>query len=148
MATVRHLARRTWLSIVDRHVSAEDIFMVREVLTETEFGLWTQMQAVDQRHSIRVFERFTVGLSDATRAECAAVLLHDVGKSVARLGTFARIAATLGLARGVRARSYREHEALGLELARKAEIDPGVLSLMAGVGRQEFVRAFASADNE
>lgn len=148
MASLRHLVRRTWLSFVDNRASAHDVSVVRQVLTDPEFALWTKMQAVDQRHSVRVFECFQRDLADATRDESAAVLLHDVGKSVAMLGTFSRIAATLGLLRGARARSYRRHEAIGIELAREAGVGSTVISLLSGVGRKEFFVSFAHADDE
>jgi hypothetical protein len=122
--------------------------VIRQLLTDPEFTLWTKMQAVDQRHSVRVFERFQGELADATRDEAAAVLLHDVGKSIAMLGTFSRIAATLGFLRGARAQSYRHHEAIGIELARQAGVGSAVISLMSGVGRKEFFVAFDRADDE
>jgi hypothetical protein len=145
---IRHLARRTWLSIVDRRCSDTDLVMVRRILDSNELSLWERMQPVDQRHSVRVLERFGKLLPNATRAERAAVLLHDVGKSVSRLGTFARIGATLGVLRSHRASQYRSHEPLGLELATTSGVNGEVLELMRGHARTEFMSAFARADDE
>lgn len=122
--------------------------MVRGILDSNELSLWERMQPVDQRHSVRVLERFEELLPSATRAERAAVLLHDVGKSASRLGTLARIGATLGVLRSHRALQYRSHERLGLELATTSGVNGEVLELMRGHARTEFVSAFARADDE
>ena len=148
MSGIRHLARRTWLSIFDRQSSEPDLVMVRGILDSNELSLWERMQSVDQRHSVRVLERFEELLPSATRAERAAVLLHDVGKSASRLGTLARIGATLGVLRSHRALQYRSHERLGLELATTSGVNGEVLELMRGHARTEFVSAFARADDE
>ena len=148
MSGILHLARRTWLSIVDRRCSETDIVMVRRILDSNELSLWEGMQAVDQRHSVRVLERFENLLPSATRAERAAVLLHDVGKSVSRVGTVARIGATLGVLRSHRASRYRNHERLGVELAAASGVNEDVLEVMRGHSRAEFMRAFADADDE
>ena len=148
MSEIGHLARRTWLSIVDRRCSEADFVMVRRILDSNELSVWELMQPVDQRHSVRVLERFEELLPSATRAERAAVLLHDVGKSVSRLGTFARIGATLGVLRSHRALQYRNHERLGLELATTSGVNGEVLELMRGHARTVFMSAFARADDE
>lgn len=148
MSGIRHLARRTWLSIVDRRCSETDIAIVRRILDSNELLLWERMQAVDQRHSVRVLERFEKFLPSATRAERVAVLLHDVGKSASRLGTFARIGATLGIHRSCRASQYRNHERLGVELATESGVNEDVLKVMCGHSRAEFMVAFGQADDE
>ncbi len=148
MSGIRHLARRTWLSIVDRRCSEPDLVMVRGILDSNELSLWERMQSVDQRHSVRVLKRFEEFLPSATRAERAVVLLHDVGKSVSRLGILARIGATLGVLRSHRALQYRNHERLGVELASGSGVNGDVLEKMRGHSRAEFMSAFARADDE
>lgn len=145
---VVHLARRTWLSIVDSEVSDADLLRVREMLDDSEHALWLRMSPVDQRHSVRVVDRFIGLLPDASRTERAAVLLHDVGKMVSQLGTTTRILATLGLLRTRRARDYRRHEAIGADLARDAGVSSLVIESMTGRGRREFREAFRLADEE
>lgn len=143
-----HLARRTWLSIVDSKVSDADVLRVRAMLDDTEYALWCRMSSVDQRHSLRVVDRFGGHLPSASTAERAAVLLHDVGKSGSQLGTMTRILATVGLLRTRRADEYRRHESIGVELARAAGVSSVVVELMTGGGRLEFVEAFRLADDE
>ena len=147
-ASVKHLIRRTWLSITDSRSTEADLEVAKEILNVRELELWERMQSVDQRHSVRVFSRFRSRLPDSTREECAAVLLHDVGKSVARLGTLARIGATIGILRTRRAERYRDHEAIGLDLAIAQNLDEQVIAAMSGRGRGVFIHAFHLADNE
>jgi hypothetical protein len=143
-----HLVRRTWLSITDSRSTEADLEVAKEILNVRELELWERMQSVDQRHSVRVFSRFRSLLPDSTREECAAVLLHDVGKSVARLGTLARIGATIGVLRTRRAEQYRDHEAIGVNLAIAQNLDEQVIAAMSGRGRGVFIHAFHLADNE
>ena len=118
------------------------------MLEGPEYDLWRRMPTVDQRHSVRVFDRFTDLLPDATKTERAAVLLHDVGKSASCLGIASRVLATVGLLWTRRARDYRCHEAIGIELARGAGVATAVLDAMAGGGRRDFREAFRLADDE
>ena len=148
MSKICHLVRRTWLSLVDRRVLPEDRELARSVLTDKERELWERMSHVDQRHSVRVLRRFAVRLTDARRDERAAVLLHDVGKSESKLGTFRRILATAGVDRSSRARSYRRHEDLGREMLSNAGVDSVVIQNLQGEARQQFVAAFTAADDE
>jgi len=148
IARLSHLARRTWLSIVDASISADDRSHARATLTDVEFGLWAEMMPVDQRHSVRVLEAFVKLFPDASRNERAAVLLHDVGKSVAKLGTLSRIAATVGILRSARARNYLEHERIGLDISRKAGVDEAVIEMLGGGGTARFCEAMRRADDE
>jgi hypothetical protein len=79
-------------------------------LLPTEIDLFAAMSGPDRRHAIGVAQRAIRLLDDSdeiaapppTREFVAAALLHDVGKTEARLGTFGRVAATvaaLGLGR-------------------------------------------------
>ena len=78
------------------------------------------MQAQDRRHSIEVARRLMADLDDAPRDVVAAALLHDVGKIQSRLGTFARVVATVVGPRTARFRRYHDHEALGVGLLASA----------------------------
>lgn len=54
------------------------------------------MRGPDRRHGVQVARRVERALGDeASRAVLAAALLHDVGKTVAGLGTYGRVVATL-----------------------------------------------------
>lgn len=148
MSSVVHLCRRTWLSLSDGRLRAGDVDEVRSVLVDNEFRLWNQMAEVDRRHSVRVLRRFNERLGDATRDERAAVLLHDVGKSAAPIGTLRRILVTSGIDRSDTGRRYRRHEVLGIEMLVSAGVDPAVVGCLRGDCRKEFLDAFGSADDE
>ena len=74
------------------------------------------MTVQDRRHSILVARRFVEFAPEASRAEVAAALLHDVGKLASGLGTFARVVATVVGPRTDRFRPYHDHERLGAEM--------------------------------
>lgn len=120
--------------------------MARDVLNDDEFALWTSMQGRDQVHSLHVLSRFTVLHSGATRAENAAALLHDVGKTSADLGWFLRIVATLVGARGRRFTEYHDHERIGAELLGGIS-DTRTVELVHGVVDDEVAFALRDADN-
>jgi hypothetical protein len=94
--------------------------LVRSRLLEGEWSLWSRMDPVDQRHSIAVANRYCALRPEAGREEIAAVLLHDVGKIVAGVGTTQRVLATLLGPRTERWRQYLAHEELGVDLCRTA----------------------------
>jgi hypothetical protein len=61
-----------------------------------EQALWRTMSGADRRHAVGVGRRVERALGvEATRPVLAAALLHDVGKTEARLGTYGRVIATL-----------------------------------------------------
>ena len=103
-------------------------------LSPKERELWGRMPAADRRHSIEVARRFARLRPDATPAELAGALLHDVGKVSAGLGTLARVAATVVGPRTRRFRLYHDHEALGARLAAAAGADPVTVALIEGRG--------------
>lgn len=123
-----HLVGRFFGSF-DRR-APRDLDRVRSVLSEREFDLWTRLPVQDQRHSIAVARRFERLAPEASRAEIAAALLHDVGKSESGLGTWGRVGATLFGPRTERWRSYLRHEEIGLEACRRAGSDPRTLALL------------------
>ncbi|MEM1334243.1 MAG: hypothetical protein AAGG08_12370, partial [Actinomycetota bacterium] len=68
---------------------------------------------------------------EASRAEIAGALLHDVGKIECGLGTFGRVAATvIGDRWFASFRSYHDHEAIGARLVSAAGSDPATVELV------------------
>jgi hypothetical protein len=91
-----HLVRRFFASLLPIGPKAGDDAWARSQLTEPEQELWSTMARVDRRHSAAVARRAVDELGErATPPVVAAALLHDVGKTVPRLGTFGRVIATL-----------------------------------------------------
>ena len=85
----------------------------------------------DRRHSIEVARRFAERRPDATRAEMAGALLHDVGKVECGLGTFGRVAATVvGPRTAGGSALYHDHEPIGADLAAAAGADPVTVALI------------------
>lgn len=103
-----HRARRFLRSLVARRPRAADLEWADSWLDEAERRLFRRMPGVDQVHSIEVaraveanLDRLGLQPTDAdARWLVAAALLHDVGKSVAGLGTYGRVMATLSAAVG------------------------------------------------
>jgi hypothetical protein len=113
-----HLARRFFGSLSRREPDAGDEQWVRSLLGDGEHDLWRRMSAADRRHAIGVARAVPEDLAPAA-------LLHDVGKTVSGLGTFARVGATVlgwfGRDRwGGRVGDYLRHDQLGAELLRTA----------------------------
>ena len=132
--TYRHLGRRFVTSVSPRAPSGSDEAWAEDWLLSGEVQLWREMSNPDRRHAVEVARRFAVRRPDATRAEMAGALLHDVGKIESRLGTFARVAATLIGPRTERFRAYHAHEAIGARLAEAAGSDPVTVALIEGRG--------------
>lgn len=103
-----HRARRLVATLRSSPPTPDDLDWVAGWLTERELRLFERMPAVDQSHSLGVARGVAAHLDrvglDADDAESrwivAAALTHDVGKSVAGLGTYGRIMATLSEAVG------------------------------------------------
>lgn len=126
-----HLAARLAWSLsaagppaVEHEVWAEDHLLPGEV------ALWRQMSNEDRRHSYRVARRFAEARPEASRAEIAAALLHDVGKIECGLGTWGRVAASVVGGRTERFRRYHDHEHIGALLAEAAGSDPATVELI------------------
>lgn len=130
----RHLAARFFGSLSPTPPSVETELWVDRHLLAGERALWTQMCNQDRRHSAAVARRFIEARPDATRAEIAGALLHDVGKIECDLGTFARVAATIVGPRTRAFRAYHDHEAIGAEMAQAAGSDPVTVDLIAQRG--------------
>lgn len=99
MGSPSHLIKRFFGSLVPFGPSAEDRAWVGEVLLKGEVSVWDRMSRADRRHAVGVARRVERSLgAEATRPVLAAALLHDCGKSVAGLGTYGRVVATLSAA--------------------------------------------------
>jgi hypothetical protein len=132
--TYRHLGRRFVTSMSPRPPSKSDDAWAQDWLLATEVELWRRMSNPDRRHAVEVARRFAARRADATRAEMAGALLHDVGKIESGLGTLSRVAATVVGPRTERFRAYHDHEAIGARLAEAAGSDPVTVELIEGRG--------------
>lgn len=144
-APLGHLIRRAVGSLSPRPPAPDDERWAEQYLQAGERDLWRRMSAPDRRHAIVVARRFAERAPDATRAEMAGALLHDVGKIVSGMGTAARIAATLLGPRTARFRAYHDHERIGADLLAAAGADPVTVALVRGMGRS--ASALRAADD-
>ncbi len=141
MATLKLLSRAIW-HLVARFVTslpptpppAADEAWADDNLLPGERALWVQLSNQDRRHSALVARRFVLARPDATRAEVAGALLHDVGKIECRLGTFSRVVATVVGPRTERFAAYHDHEAIGARMASEVGSDPVTVELIRGAG--------------
>lgn len=131
---IGHLTARFFTSLSSEPPAAADVEWAHRHLTEAEQALWDQQCNQDQRHSAGVARRFSGVRSNATQAEIAGALLHDVGKIECGLGTFSRVAATIVGSRGERFRAYHDHEAIGARMAADVGSDQITVQLIAGSG--------------
>lgn len=102
--SVVHLAGRFLSSLSPVGPSKEAEAWAKGYLSASEAGLFDSMSAPDRRHAIDV-ARTAIDLAEreppaagertVARGFVAAALLHDVGKTEARLGTFGRVVATV-----------------------------------------------------
>lgn len=129
-----HLVTRFARSLSSAPPCVTDEVWVDEQLSSQERALWIRLGNQDRRHSITVARRFLDRRPDATSAEVAGALLHDIGKVESRLGTFERVAATLGGRRTDRWRAYHDHEPIGAVLLTEAGSDPVTVALVKGQG--------------
>jgi hypothetical protein len=131
---VWHLVARFFTSLLPTPPPVDDEVWVDEHLLAGERRLWVQLSNQDRRHSARVARRFVERRPDATRAEIAGAILHDVGKIDCGLGTFGRVVATLVGPRTRSFRAYHDHEDLGAAMAQRAGSDPATVDLIAQRG--------------
>jgi HD domain len=131
-----HLTGRFFGSLLPFGPSAADLAWVETVLQPGELTLWRRMPRADRRETVGVARRTQAALGEDAKPDIlAAALLHDVGKTEARLGVFGRTFATMagavaghGMARawqekgGVRRRYglYLRHDAVGAGMLRMA----------------------------
>lgn len=95
-----HRARRFFWSLRPARVSSRDEAWVNTILSPAELVAFNRMVVRDRAHSIGVARAVEANLDRIGRSEdhrwiLQAALLHDVGKSDARLGTYGRVVATL-----------------------------------------------------
>ncbi len=129
-----HLAARFVTSLPPTPPTVDDEVWVDDHLLTGERALWVQLSNQDRRHSAAVAHRFVEYRPDATRAEIAGAILHDVGKIECGLGTFGRVVATLVGPRTRSFRAYHDHEAIGAAMAQQAGSDPATVELIAQCG--------------
>lgn len=125
-----HLAARFFTSLSGRPPDVEDDVWAETHLLPGEIRLWRRMSNQDRRHSAKVARRFVEARPEATRAEVAGALLHDVGKIECGLGTWGRVVASVVGPRTERFRIYHDHERIGSELAAAAGSDPSTVELI------------------
>ena len=147
MNKLAHLTKRFVLSLVPSQVQEIERQWVQSVLSPSEFDVWNSMMVQDRRHSVMVGRRFVKYRPSASQSEIAGALLHDVGKSVARLGSFARVIATLVGPRTNRFRQYHDHESLGATLLRSIGSDDLTISMVEGACVGELRQALSRADD-
>jgi peptidyl-tRNA hydrolase len=88
-----HLAARFFGSLSSRPPEPEEESWAESWLLPGEIVLWRKMSNQDRRHSAKVARRFLEAREQATRAEMAGAVLHDVGKIECGVGTWGRVAA-------------------------------------------------------
>ena len=147
MNKLAHLTKRFVLSLVPSQVQEIERQWVQSVLSPSEFDVWNDMMVQDRRHSVMVGRRFVKYRPTASQSEIAGALLHDVGKSVARLGTFARVIATLVGPRTNRFRQYHDHESIGATMLRSIGSDDLTISMVGGSCVGELRQALSRADD-
>lgn len=121
MSTGAHLVRRFLQSLFDRGPDPAEEAWLLGLLTDAETELYWRMSAADRSHALRSAQ--CPALADDAQRVAAA--LHDVGKVVAGLGTWARVGATLMGAvvpRGLWGRwaDYQDHPNLGAAMLSEA----------------------------
>jgi len=142
-----HLTKRFVLSLVPSQVQEIERQWVQSVLSPSEFVVWNNMMVQDRRHSVMVGRRFVKYRPIATQSEVAGALLHDVGKSAARLGTFARVLATMVGPRTSRLRQYHDHESIGATMLRSIGSDEMTIAMVGGSSVGELRQALSRADD-
>ncbi len=94
-----HLGGRFARSLRPGGPRAADAAWAQAYLSPSEASLWARMPAADRRESISVARRFLREVAGTPEAGderwTVAALLHDVGKTEARLGTVGRALATM-----------------------------------------------------
>ena len=153
-----HRARRLYSTLRSRPPTPEDLEWVAGHLSERELRLFERMPAVDRSHSVDVARHVaahldTIGLAphdDGARWILAAALTHDVGKSVAGLGTYGRVMATLSEAVGGRsmARVWADRRGMTRRIGLYLQYPTLGAELLAVAGAEPFVVAWAAEHHE
>lgn len=150
MSRIVHLVRRAVGSLSDRGPDEDGYAAAARILNDRELDLWRAMAGRDRRHSLVVLGRFDRFCPAASRAERAAALLHDVGKSVSSLGWTMRVFATIfgafGVVPGRRFREYLDHERIGAQMLKRVS-DVRTVALVAGEATDAIATALQRADD-
>ena len=125
-----HLAARFIWSLRGHEPDPAEEAWAESQLLAGEVELWRRMSDLDRVHSAKVARRFVAARPEATRAEVAGALLHDVGKVASGLGTWGRVVASIVGPRTERFRTYHDHEHVGAVLAEAAGSDPATVELI------------------
>ena len=141
-----HLAKRFVGAVTAAPLIAIEQRETRDLLTAAEADLFGRLTTPDQRHALHVLRRFDEFAPGAPPAARRAALLHDIGKVESRLGTMARVVATIVGPRGEAFRRYHAHESRGVELLVAAGSDALTVSLLRGDADPELVAALRRAD--
>ena len=142
-----HLARRFVGSLDPRPPSAADERWVEQHLSQAEHQLWLRLSNPDRRHGIQVARAVAAALGDAaTPPVMAAALLHDAGKVISGLGTFARVGATLfwAVMDHDRARTWLDHDVGAVRRLAQYRLHPELgADLLADGGADPLTVAWA-----
>jgi hypothetical protein len=134
-----HLVSRFCASLRPGGPPSGDVSWISTCLAPGELVLWQRMPGADRRESVRVARRVERALTATAHAGderwIVAAVLHDVGKTEARLGTVGRAVATMAgavaghdMARSWQARRgfarrfalYLRHDEIGADMLRMA----------------------------
>lgn len=141
-----HLVGRFIGSLSNREPIGSELEAARAILFREEFLLWMSMQGRDKRHSLLVLRRFDALAPGAMRAERAAALLHDVGKTQSDLGVVGRVCATILGPVTRRFSAYRDHEELGARMLEGVS-ESRTLDLVRGRCQDAIAVALRTADD-
>jgi hypothetical protein len=144
--------------LVARAPSAADTAWAHSTLSAEERRLFDRMSAVDRSHSIGVaravaahLDRIDLSAEDPeARWVLAAALTHDVGKSVAGLGTYGRVIATLSGAVGgaSMANVWAQRRGMTRKVGLYLQYPQLGADLLAVAGADERVIAWAAQHHE
>ncbi len=153
-----HRARRFMRSITASAPSEADTAWAESHLNEHERRLFARMPAVDRSHSIGVargveahLDRVSLRAGDpAAEWLLVAALTHDVGKSVAGLGTYGRVMATLSEAVGgsSMARVWADRRGMTRKIGLYLQYPELGAEMLAVAGSDERVVAWAAQHHE
>ena len=128
-------------------VVPDDVAMIKELLSDAEFGLWHAMSSADQVHSLQVLHIFEQLVPDATRDEKCAALLHDVAKAISPMSRMARSVATIGSFRRERWRWYRQHEEMAVEVLQRVGSSQRTIELVRRSAQDVVALCLYEADD-
>jgi HD domain-containing protein len=142
MNRAAHLTTRFVTSLRPRTVDGGDRAWVQVVLTPPELAVWETLGRADRAESVAVARRAATALGPGADPRwLAAALLHDAGKTRARLGTVARVAATVVAGAVGHRRARRWPNRIGRYIAH----DDAGAAMLAAAGARPEVAAWAGA---